>query len=136
MKFIVVSLLLFSSVSHAQKRVDPRNTYSRLIVVVPMTGAGTATDPKRPMYAPAPRASPTSPQPAIIAYSFQTSDDGKLALAEFVARPGDRAAFAPILADKTLKVFVKGKDKKGDIEAELRKYKKDFSLEKFGLVMP
>jgi hypothetical protein len=64
----------------------------------------------------------------------QLSDDGKSALVEFVAR--DMSAFTAILGDKSIKVFVKGKDKKGDIEAELKKYKKDFDLNRFGLVMP
>jgi hypothetical protein len=70
-----------------------------------MTGAGTNADPKRPAYAPLTRTSPTAPQSGIIAYSHQVSDDGKYALVEYVAR--DRSAFAPILADKSIKVFVK-----------------------------
>ena len=72
--------------------------------------------------------------PGIVAFMQQTSDDGKYALVEFVAK--DPAALQPILNDKSLKVFIKGKDKKGDIEAELKKYKKDFDLNKFGVVMP
>jgi len=114
--------------------VDPRNTYQRIIALVPMVGLGTAADPKRPKYAPAARSSPTAAPSPIIAYSFQVSDDGRFALAEFVAR--DRAAFAAILADQQVKAFSKGKDKKDDIEKELKKYKKDFDLEKFGLVVP
>jgi hypothetical protein len=72
--------------------------------------------------------------PTIIAYMHVASDDGKYALVEYVAK--DMAAFQTILSDKTLKVFVKGKDSKDAIEAELRKYKKDFSLDKFGVVVP
>jgi hypothetical protein len=67
-------------------------------------------------------------------YSQQLSDDGKLALVEFVAR--DRAAFQAIFNDKTIKFFEKGKSKKQDIETELKKYKKDFDLNKFGTVVP
>jgi len=63
-----------------------------------------------------------------------TSDDGKFALVEYVAK--DRSAFAAILNDKQVRVFVKGKDKQSDIEAELKKYKKNFDWNKFGLVMP
>jgi len=134
-KVIILTCLLFASTAWPQHRkVDPRNTYNRIIVLVPLVGSGTAVDPKRPMYAPAARSSPTAAQPGIIAYSFQVSDDGKYALTEFVAR--DRAAFAGILADKQVKVFNKGSDKKDDIEKELKKYKKDFDLEKFGLVVP
>ena len=32
----------------SQKRVDTRNTYERLLCVVPMVGAGTYEDPRRP----------------------------------------------------------------------------------------
>lgn len=62
------------------------------------------------------------------------SDDGRFALVEFVAR--DRSAFQQILADKSLKVFDRKKDKKDDIEKELKKYKHDFDISKFGTVMP
>jgi hypothetical protein len=86
------------------------------------------------MHAPVAAASPTGERSAIIAYSQQISDDGRFALVEYVAR--DRSAFATILADKSITVFVKGTSKKDDIERELRKYKKDFDLEKFGLPLP
>ena len=77
-------------------RVDPRNTYQRVLCVVPMVGAGTPADPRRPKYAPWPPAPATS-RTAIIGFSHQVSDDGKLALVEFVAQ--DRQAFAAIFAD-------------------------------------
>jgi hypothetical protein len=48
----------------------------------------------------------------------------------------DRAAFQAIFNDKTIKFFEKGKSKKQDIETELKKYKKDFDLNKFGTVVP
>ena len=131
---LLTTLLLLTALLPAQRRVDPKNTYSRMICVVPIVGAGTAADPKRPKYAPLPPTSPTQPPAAIIGYTQQVSEDGKFALVEFVAR--DQSAFQTILNDKTIKVFIKGKDKKGDIEAELKKYKKDFDLTKFGLVMP
>jgi hypothetical protein len=99
-----------------------------------MTGSGTAADPKRPMHAPGARIGPSAPQPGILAWSQQISDDGRYAIVEFVAR--DRSAFAAILADPAIKAFTKGKDKKDDIEKEFKKYKKDFDLEKFGLVVP
>jgi hypothetical protein len=83
------------------------------------------------MYAPVPRAgAPLSPD-AIIAFSWQPSDDGKSAIVEFVAR--DRAAFAQILADPQLtgKVFERGKAARADIERELKKHRKDLDLDKF-----
>ena len=33
-------------------------------------------------------------------------------------------------------IIEKGKTSKSDVEKELKKYKKDFDFEKFGLVMP
>ena len=130
----ICTLLLLTVLLPAQRRVDPKQTYNRVICVVPIIGAGTAADPKRPQYAPLPRTAPNQPLPGIIAYMQQISDDGKYALVEYVAK--DPSAFQAILNDKSIKVFVKGKDKKGDIEAELKKYKKDFDLNKFGVVMP
>src|SRR4051794_2484190 len=113
-KSLPVVLVLASVLSAADvHRVDPRNTYSRVLCVVPIVGKGTTTDPRRPQYAPWPPA-PGDSRTAIIAYSHQVSDDGKLALVEFIAR--DRKAFSAIFADKTVTVFEKGKDKKDDIE--------------------
>jgi hypothetical protein len=64
------------------------------------------------------------------------SDDGKLALVEFVAYSRD--AFKDLLADTRpdIKVFIKGKDKREDIEKEFKKHKKDFNLDTFGTVAP
>ena len=42
----------------------------------------------------------------------------------------------PVFSDKSLKVFDRKKDKKDDIEKELKKYKHDFDISKFGTVMP
>ena len=106
MKWACLLLFLCYCPSWSQHKVDPRNTYQRLICVVPVTGNGTAADPRRPAYAPVTPASAGAAQPGIIAYSQQVSDDGRFALVEYVAR--DRSAFAAILADKSIKVFVKG----------------------------
>ncbi len=101
-----------------------------------MVGAGTPSDPRRPMYAPVPGAEPA--REGIVAFSYQLSDDGKYALVEFVAR--DHAGLAPILADRNLrhdvKVFEKAKTKREDIEKEFRKHKKDFDLSRFGVSVP
>ena len=133
---LVCLLALTASAAFAQRRVDPRNTYHRILVVVPYVGSGTATDPIRPKYAPwPPRPAGTVPSRTdIIGYMQVASDDKKFALVEFVAQ--DMAAFAAILNDGQLKVFEKGKNTKNDIEGELKKFKKDFSLDSFGVVMP
>jgi hypothetical protein len=120
----------------AQHRVDPRWSYSRAIIVAPLQGAGTAADPLRPKHAPAPQAvGPSQPpaQPGIIAFTFVPSDDGKYAIAEFVAL--NRTALSQILADRTagVLVFEKGATKAADIEAAIRPFRKDFSLQNFGV---
>jgi hypothetical protein len=123
--------------SFAQQRVDLRNTYERLLMVVPMVGAGTYADPRRPLYAPLPPARGVAPsRDGIIAFSYQISDDGRFALAEFVAR--DRAGFKQILSDQRadVKLFEKGKAKRADIEAEFRKHKKNFDFDRFGARVP
>jgi hypothetical protein len=110
----------------AQNQVDPRNLHERVIAVVPIIGAGTYADPKRPLFAPTPRE--TSKSGGIIEYQWTPSDDGKYAVVEFVAKT--RAELMSIITDsRTLKAFEKGKSKKADIERELQKYRKDFSLE-------
>ena len=88
------------------------------------------------MYAPLPSAlrSAATSRTGILGFTFVLSDDGQHALAEFVAK--DRAAFQQILADTTVKSFLKGRDKREDIEAEFKKYKKDFDFKSFGVRMP
>ncbi len=127
-------LVITLGVAHAQPRVPLTNTYERLICVVPMVGSGTAQDPRRPLYAPVRGA--TLAGEGIIGYAAQISDDGKSAVVEFVAR--DRSAFEQILNENRadVKVFVKGRAKKADIERELRQYKKDFNLDTFGVAVP
>jgi hypothetical protein len=129
-------LILSLFPAFAQRKVDLRNTYERLVCVVPMIGAGTPSDPRRPMYAPVPGGQPS--RDGIIAFSYQLSDDGKFALVEFVAR--DHAGLAGILADKDLrtdvKVFEKAKTRRADIEKEFRRHKKDFDFSRFGVSVP
>jgi hypothetical protein len=126
--FLVVAALF------AQHRVDPRNSYHRVIAVVPLVGSGTQDDPVRPKHAPMARAGRTAAE-GIIAFGFQPSDDGKHAIVEFVAL--DRAALADVLDDKgpDVMVFEKGKAKRADIEAALRRFRKNFDLDKFGVAV-
>jgi len=130
----LLTLCLASAVLSAQKKIDPHNTYHRLLCVVPMIGAGTKADPRRPEYIPLPHAGPPS-RSGIIAFSQQISDDRNFALVEFVA--ADPAAFKDILADKraVVKVFEKGRNTRAEIETEFRKHKSDFSLDGFGTVV-
>ncbi len=120
----------------AQPRVDARNMYERVMAVVPvMVGQGTFDDPKRPMYAPSPaqvQASMASRQ-GILGFTYVMSDDGTLALVEFVAR--DRSAFQAILADATVKSFLKGRDRREDAETEFLLHKRNFNFAMFGVRM-
>ncbi len=117
-----------------QRHVDPQNTHARILAVVPLVGTGKKGDPIRPDYAPA-QGSQIDPK-GIIGYTMQMADDHKHALVEFVAR--DRSAFKQIMADtrSDVKVFEKGKAKRADIEAEFRKWKKDFDLDQVRVTVP
>ncbi|HXI43337.1 MAG TPA: hypothetical protein VNH18_07485 [Bryobacteraceae bacterium] len=121
----------------AQHRVDLRNTHERVLCVVPLVGSGTPADPVRPQYAPLPQTDGTAPsRDGIIAFTFQLADDGKHALAEFVAE--NQSAFKDLLADTNpeVKIFKKGKHKREDIEKEFKKHKKDIDLDNFEVAVP
>lgn len=128
----IVAALCFAGALSAQRRVDPRNTYHRVLCIVPIVGSGSWEDPRRPQYAPV--EIDAAGGTGIIGYTHQISDDGKFALVEFVARDPD--ALAPILADKTITSFVKGRDKRADILAAFIKFKRNFDLDNFGVAMP
>jgi len=109
--------------------VDPTQRYRRLICLVHFKGSGKTDDPVLPEYVPGP--SDNTSRTGIIAWSVQPTDDRSMAIIQVVAV--NRGAFAAIFADKRpeIRVFEIGKDKKEAIEAEMRKYKKDFSLDAF-----
>jgi hypothetical protein len=107
--------------------------------VLPLVGAGTPEDPRRPMFVPLPPRPGDPPSRAgILAYTWQPSDDGRYAVVLLVA--ADRAAFAEVLAERDrrpdAKVFEKGRARRADIESELRRVKRDFDFEKFGVNVP
>jgi hypothetical protein len=128
---LLTGLLMLAGVVYAQHSVDPRNTYHRVICVVPMIGSGTAADPKRPQYAPAPGS--YSPD-GIVAFTQVPTDNGKFAIVEFVARK--RSALQAILADTTITAYEKGTQSASAIETALQALKKGFSLVQFEVVMP
>ncbi len=116
------------------RRVEATNTYRRIYCVVPMVGAGTFADPRRPKYAPlAANHDPTS-RAGILAYSFQLSDDGHFALVQFVA--ADRNAFQQVQADASAKTFQRGSADPVAILTEFQKYKKGFRLETIEVAVP
>lgn len=126
----VICALTVVPFASAQPHVDQRNLHERVIAVVPLTGTGTITDPIRPLFASA-NAKDYQRHTAITQFTWVPADDGRRAIVEFVAQ--DRAALAPLLRDsRVLKVFQRGKHKRGDIELELKKFRKDFDLDAFG----
>ncbi|MGD1097746.1 MAG: hypothetical protein ABSB35_37880 [Bryobacteraceae bacterium] len=107
--------------------VDPGSMYHRVFAIVPLVGAGTPTDPKRPMFAPLP-SEIKSDHSGILAFQMQFSDDRKMALVEIVA--ANRAALSNILTATApgLAVFEVGVAAKSDIETAFQTYKKGFTL--------
>jgi hypothetical protein len=130
----VVCLIAVSSCLFAQQRVDSRNLYERVLAVVPIVGSGSPADPIRPLYAPQPSAINPASRAGILGYTWLPSDDGTLAIVEFVA--ADRAAFKNILADTTIKTFLKGRDQRADVLTEILKHRKNFDIDHFGVRMP
>ena len=141
----LLSVLLFLCLSlAAQLQVDRRNLHERIFAVVPIIGTGTAEDPFRPAHTPAPppldaqtgAPQAQAPSEGIIGYSMVRTDDGKHAIVQLVAR--DRSAFKDLLTDNSpdVKAFEKGKAKREDIEAEFRKWKKDFTMDQLGGIQP
>jgi hypothetical protein len=89
-----------------------------------MTGSGAPGDSKRPIFAPSPDEMRKS---GITEFRYEVSDDGRYAIVEFAVR--DKAALDAIAKDaRIVKAFEKGKDRKEDIERELKIHKRDFSL--------
>lgn len=138
LSFLIVGGYTFASFGSGpvpRHRVDPRHQYERIMVVVPMIGTGTWNDPRRPLFAPT-AASGGLSAAGISGFSYQLSDDGQFAIAEFVGK--NRLAFHQILSDVThnLKIFERGTSTRAGLEAEFQKYKKDFDLDKFGVAKP
>jgi hypothetical protein len=115
-----------------QHAVDPSQRYHRLICLVHLTGSGKHGDPIRPEFVPG-SGNETS-RDGIIAWTVQTADDGKMAIVHLVAI--DAHAFDAILADKRpeIRVFEIGKDNPAVIEAEMKRFKKDFTLDSLKVV--
>jgi hypothetical protein len=118
--------------SLGQHAVDPTQTFHRLICLVHLTGSGKVSDPMRPEYVPAPAAAVL--RSGNIAWSFQATDDGKMAIVHLVAV--DRNAFQAIFADTRpeIRVFEIGKATRTQIETEMGKYKAGFNLDALKVV--
>jgi hypothetical protein len=123
----VLCLLSGALTAGAQPQVDAKNLHERIVAVVPLTGAGTYADPKRPAFVPA-GAAGAGTAAGWVSWSWQPTDDGKMAIVELAAR--NPAAIREVLRDaRIVAAFEKRKAKRGDVEREIRKYRKDFSLD-------
>ena len=100
---LLLLYLLASLPAWPQHRVNERNSYHRVICVVPMIGSGTWDDPKRPMFAPT-AAQMGRGKSGILAYYHEPTDDGQAAVVVFVAV--DRASLKPILTASSAQVQV------------------------------
>ncbi|MEZ5404507.1 MAG: hypothetical protein R2729_32815 [Bryobacteraceae bacterium] len=123
-------LLTACAAVFGQPTVSPFNWGERSLLVVPMTGAGTNENPRRPLLMPG----RGEELPAgIVSIRYEESDDGKFALVEVVAR--DRksleAALQSVSGRPDVRRFDKGVSRKEDIEAEFRGKKRGFDLDRF-----
>jgi hypothetical protein len=93
----------------------------------------TTTFPAAPGTAPPP--GPMSSRPGILGWSMQKSDDGTMAIVQMVA--ADHHTFDSILADTRpeILVFEIGKTDPATIQAALQKYKQDFNLVNFRVMV-
>ena len=117
----------------AQDRVPRELQGIRVFATVPLIGAGTPEDPKRPMFVPSPQEirAMTPRQDGIVPFpilvQFQIPDDGRTALAEFMSF--DRKVLLPILTSTAtgVKAFEKGVARAADIQAEFARVKQSFT---------
>ena len=140
---LCLSLILGSLSLLAQGRgiIPNQSSFFRAWVICPMTGSGSWDNPIRPMFVPAQGfrqnlpsviATKAPPRTGILSYSYQTSDDGKSALVEFVSI--DRAGLREILESRTagVAVFELGRNTRAEIETAFKAKKAGFDFAKFG----
>jgi hypothetical protein len=133
--FAIFVALFSGTVFGQQHAVDPAQRYHRLICLVHLRGTGTAADPIRPEYVPDEEERARSKRSGILAWTFQITDDGTMAIVHLAA--ADRKAFERILADTRpeIRVFEIGKDGRAAIEAAMQQYKQGFSLDSLRMVV-
>ncbi len=119
---LLVPALLFSQAQF--RKVDPTLTHERIVALVPMVGSGTGKDPKRPMF---------SDLPGLLGYTAELSDDGRLALVEFVVK--DRSLLDRVMSGAQRAVR-KDSASKDSIYEEFKQLKRNFRPERFGVAIP
>jgi hypothetical protein len=120
---------LLAAGAQAQTPLMMHPGYERAIAVVPLAGAGTPADPKRPQFMAA-KGLPAG----VLSWRYLPSDDKHFAIVELVL--SDAAGLDAIRAAQgpNVRLFERDKTTRAQLEAELRKYKKDFKLEDFAPV--
>ena len=135
-----VCLLSGLGLSQQPSRSDFHAGHHRLICVVPLIGAGTVQDPRRPLLAPIaaqiqPRSKP-NPQrgyqatvdDSLFAYHSVLTDHGQFAIVMFTAQ-SQAAVNALRKQQGVLRLFDSQSTRAADLIPELRKFKKDFDLQ-------
>jgi hypothetical protein len=127
---LICLVLLPEKPALGQQAADPSARYFRLICLVHLTGSGKREDPVRPEFV----NEYLTAEKGVVAWSTQPTDNKNMILLHIVATT--RKAFEPILNDKRgdIKAFEIGRSGKGEIEGEMKKYKKDFALESFEVI--
>ncbi|MEZ5403661.1 MAG: hypothetical protein R2729_28535 [Bryobacteraceae bacterium] len=123
-------VVMATGLAFPQAGPNPFSWGERTLLVVPMVGAGTSEDPRRPIVMPAPGQAPLA---GVVSIRFEESDDGKTAIVEVVARDRKalQAALQPLANRADVKRFDRGRSQKEEIEAEFRGKKQGFDLDRF-----
>ncbi len=128
MKTVILAALfagLLSIPLFAQPKTGVRPTGERVILVVPVTGTGTYSDPRRPALTPT--AAEIGDKSKGLHFSWVASDDGRLAIVDLSAR--SMSVLARFRTDsRASSVFERGKHKREDVERELQKLRKDYKV--------
>ena len=134
LSFLMVLLPAPELCGQAQRNVNPRDLYERVVAIVPMTGAGTYEDPRRPLWTPAKLSGRNAAD--IVSFSYQLSDDGNFAVVEVASR--EREGLRDLLNERRpgVRVFERGKANAAEAEQEIRKLIRNFDLSKFGGIRP
>lgn len=126
-------VVCLAAMSHGQIRLDHTQLYEVALVIVPLTGAGTDKDPRRPALIPG-EGQDRLPE-GLVSWSWQAGDDDKVAILEIVAR--NKETLRKLTQDvRVNRVFERGKDKREDVERELKLVKRTFSLQRAELGRP
>jgi|WetSurMetagenome_2_1015567.scaffolds.fasta_scaffold564460_1 hypothetical protein len=129
---VFMSALLLACGLQGQSRGPLPMQGETLIAVVPMVGAGTFEDPKRPMFSRAlAQANPS------VSFRYVLSDDGQSAIVLFSAP--FREHLADILQSRAggVRVFERGALARSALEAQLGLVRRGFRLEQLlGVAVP